>query len=259
MAADDFIDRMGARTAKLLARLAKRLEKDLERIIAKLDTDEGRLENTRHNAAQIRAIRRQVIEVAQREGMKELVKQLEKDLPKLVDEVLRDFPDLGDFNPDIKADLDRLFKGQAEEIGKLFGNAADDIALAVQDAVTGSKDISRLVSRVADKLDTSFGRAFVATDTAIRGYARTATVEQGESAKEAGVEFVYFYGGPEDKVTRPFCDEHIGKAFTKEALDELDNGQIGPVSAFMGGYRCRHFLAPMTVEQAEEDGIEVVR
>jgi hypothetical protein len=50
------------------------------------------------------------------------------------------------------------------------------------------------------------------------------------------------YVGPSDSLTRPFCKKHIGKTMTEEEWNALDNGQIGPVFVYRGGYNCRHSL-----------------
>jgi hypothetical protein len=55
------------------------------------------------------------------------------------------------------------------------------------------------------------------------------------------------YVGPRDQLNRTFCKfpgegGHLFEIKTKEEWDQLDNGQIGPVSVYRGGYNCRHQL-----------------
>lgn len=89
------------------------------------------------------------------------------------------------------------------------------------------------------------GRTFanIETDlnTSIAGMQRAVA---NNTAQEAGIE-KFEYTGPLDKVTRPFCREHVGKVYTIEKLKTLDNGQGLPVETYLGGYNCRHRLSPV--------------
>lgn len=59
---------------------------------------------------------------------------------------------------------------------------------------------------------------------------------------------VFEYVGPTDKFNRPFCREHVGKRYTREEINAMDNGQGLPVFEFGGGYNCRHRWAPRKSE-----------
>lgn len=48
------------------------------------------------------------------------------------------------------------------------------------------------------------------------------------------------YIGPDDKITRVFCREHLDKEYTAEEIGRLDNGQGLDVMAYGGGWNCRH-------------------
>lgn len=52
----------------------------------------------------------------------------------------------------------------------------------------------------------------------------------------------YYYAGPLDRLTRPFCRELIehGRIFTREQIDAMDNHQLPNVFITRGGYNCRH-------------------
>lgn len=80
----------------------------------------------------------------------------------------------------------------------------------------------------------------LAIDTAISGF------EQQTSnmlATDSGIEYFELVH-PIDNITRPWCAEHVGQIHTLEEWDspENDNGQISPVSIYIGGYRCRGSL-----------------
>jgi hypothetical protein len=53
------------------------------------------------------------------------------------------------------------------------------------------------------------------------------------------------YYGPDDSKTRPFCEEHVGKVYTKEEIDVIwQESWAGKISGepfvVRGGYNCRH-------------------
>lgn len=65
----------------------------------------------------------------------------------------------------------------------------------------------------------------------------------------------YLFLGPDDRITRPFCDVCNGYAFTAAQRSGLDNGQGLSVKRFCGGYNCRHTWVVITRAYAEERGI----
>jgi len=57
----------------------------------------------------------------------------------------------------------------------------------------------------------------------------------------------FIYAGTEIKSTRPFCEERIGGAFTREEAEAWSKedwkGKSGPFFPNRGGYNCRHKIA----------------
>lgn len=51
----------------------------------------------------------------------------------------------------------------------------------------------------------------------------------------------FLYSGPDGPTTRPFCKRHVGKVYTIEEIEAMDNGQGLSVRSSLGGYNCRHF------------------
>lgn len=50
----------------------------------------------------------------------------------------------------------------------------------------------------------------------------------------------YLYVGPIDGVVRAWCLEHLGKVYTRDRIEALDNGQLPNPFLTAGGYNCRH-------------------
>src|SRR3990167_1852984 len=64
---------------------------------------------------------------------------------------------------------------------------------------------------------------------------------QVEAEENAGDDVAgWLYIGPDDSLTRPFCDVLAGTWLTREEINQLDNQQLGDAFAFRGGYNCRH-------------------
>lgn len=54
----------------------------------------------------------------------------------------------------------------------------------------------------------------------------------------------YLYVGPVDGLTRPWCLERVGRVYTRDVIEAMDNGQLANPFLTGGGYNCRHsFLA----------------
>lgn len=68
-----------------------------------------------------------------------------------------------------------------------------------------------------------------------------------ENAQQAGIT-KYLYDGTIIATTRNFCLERVGKIFTLQELESMDNGQGLPVIPSLGGYNCRHYLTPIIEE-----------
>lgn len=78
-------------------------------------------------------------------------------------------------------------------------------------------------------------------NTALSGLSSTINVKK---AKELYKNPKMLYRGPLDKITRPFCQDMVGKVMTLKEIEDLEvsggNGQNLPVLEYNGGYNCRH-------------------
>jgi len=96
---------------------------------------------------------------------------------------------------------------------------------------------------LAAKFDDSIGRVRTIADTGMSTFYRTATdraFQRIQAEQEAPLR--YRYSGPVDKLERPFC-RHLtdtDRAYTREQIDRMDNGQLPNVFITGGGWNCRH-------------------
>lgn len=240
-----------SRIARVLQQIADRLDAEVRELVALLDTDGGVLRSTRHNADNVARIRQQVADVAEREGLPAIVAQLRAELPDVVAEAIRESAVPDRFAADITADLLRVIDGQEQEIVKaIVGNTSDAVARATRQAVTGALDVQALQAQVAKAIDVTMGQAAVALDRAVREVGDRALIAAGKEASEAleeGGPFVYVYTGPDDAVTRPYCDARVGKYLTQAQADALSPRER---------FNCRHVPSPMPLAAAEAEGIQ---
>ncbi len=96
--------------------------------------------------------------------------------------------------------------------------------------------ISRLPKELAQVLDRAEARTQTLYDTAVSVFGRQVEAEQ--AGDDPSTSFVFM--GPVDAKTRDFCLEHVGKVYTHEEIDDLDNGQLDNVFLTGGGWNCRH-------------------
>jgi hypothetical protein len=242
-----------------LLELLDDVEDDLQTSLSRLSFVDGAAENTRANVKNARAVRRDILRALKKLGAD--VERMAKAEALDVAAAAVVAAEMGEgFNPDARARIARIVEGQLSDMSGLWPDAADEITRAVNAGITSGADLGKMTRAVSERLQVAAGHAASLVDSAIVGAERAALVEVGE---DADADVVYLYLGPDDSKTRDFCEKHKDKAYSKKALDKLGKdplhaGQPKPVSAFLGGYNCRHTLSPMTIEDANEDGIEVI-
>lgn len=252
MAASDVAARLEALRSALLAQII--------RILRDLEEDERGLVASKENLRNAIAVRSQVLAVLRDAGVDAVEAEVEQAAVEVAQDVLRGYDSgvVGAFAPRAMDTIEAVMRSQVAELPGIWDEAADNIRLAIDRGVVTGAPLEDIIARVSGQLDATFAQASSVVNSAIMGTLRTATIEMAEAAGDGDI--VYLYTGPDDGKTRPFCSEHEGKAFSRDALDRLDNGagQPKPVSVFLGGYNCRHSLSPMTIQDAAEEGIEVV-
>lgn len=113
---------------------------------------------------------------------------------------------------------------------------ADVLYRAVRDGALGGTPTDVILERVAEALDLEVWEVRTLYDTATATFGRV--MEQQDSTGEA--DELFLYAGPVDAKMRPFCADHIGKVYTRDAIAKLDNGQRLDVFVAAGGWNCRH-------------------
>lgn len=243
--------------------------KEMESRLAKLDQSGGKLLSEKEALNNARRIRSQVLALLAEDGAPAVVSVAENKVAAAVDaaigkgkaEIIKDTGAKSvavSLDAHAKDSIANSVVGVLDEVAAVFKDAGKEIRRAIDVGVNTGSSLEGVTADVARAIDTSFSRAKVAVETAIRGAVRMALIQQSENASEAtGVEMLYLYDGPEDSKTRPFCDKHVGKVYSLAKIKALANDDGLPVETFAGGYNCRHRLSPISREDAEAEGYRI--
>lgn len=244
-----------------LERIRDALNAEVRRLLLALDTERGgqALVSDKQALATAVRVRQQVLTLLEQRGGA-VVDEMERAMAQAAQEVARSV-DLGPFDADAMKTLEEIARGQTDEVITTFRDGRARIGVAMRAGLTTQAELGELIDQVAREIETTFAKAQSAVDAAIMGAGRSVTLRAGsDAASEAGEPVVFRVVGPSDGKTRDFCRAVVGRCFSADALERLDNGdQPRPVSIYLGGYNCRHSLAPMLLSDAEAAGYDVTR
>lgn len=140
----------------------------------------------------------------------------------------------------------------------LFGGIRQASAVRIVEGLhagAGLRTATEVANDIAVAERVGFERATVEAETRIAEADRYFIDHAIKSAEDAdnGITFLLAYVGPVDGRKRPFCAALVGKAFKREEIEPLRNGQTvtHPIHS-CGGYRCRDSWQP-TMEELLED------
>lgn len=236
-----------------LVELLKRLDRDIRRLLAALDTARGSDQLVSDREALVTAVRvrQQVAQLLAERGQAAVVDIASTRALEAARAVI------GEASLPVEAmpELQRIVEGQTADVAAVFAEAADEMRRAINAGISTGGSLADLVEQVAARLQVAVVRAQAAVDAAVMASGRRALMMQAEAT---GIDYVFAYVGPEDAKNRPFCKALVGRAVSARRMVALDNGQGLPVRDFCGGYNCRHSWAPLTREDARDEGIEVL-
>lgn len=151
--------------------------------------------------------------------------------------------------------LNALIKFKVEDIqNKSLGVIGELRPKILEQVIMGQAiDLEPLKKIVESRL---FNQIKTELRTATLTFNRTVTVSR---AKELGYE-KWIYIGPDDDVTRPFCQDLLSREppiYTTDEIEEMDNEQGLDVFTSCGGWNCRHNWRPVSEEFEAELRAEV--
>jgi len=230
-------ERIGKRFARELAQVLKDTERKLPRLVR--DVSAGS-RTAIVKAAQANRVRTELRTALQRAGYDELVDAAtQAPLDRMVERVLEGRR-LASQSANLIGGTELRIAGlKALQLSDLL-DEGDDLARALWKAtvrgVFASRNVDDILEDLADVLDHTEPQIATLYDTSVSIFGRQ--VEALQAGEEPEATFAYM--GPNDDRTREFCRQHVGKVYTREQIDELDNGQMDNVFLTGGGYNCRH-------------------
>lgn len=242
------VSRIGGLTDSYTANLnsvADQFEKKLNDLLS---------QNKVMQSIDVAAARAQVTTLLTDSGYYEVVNNLlSKGYQDLIDGTLEDykayFGKTLAFNP---VSLERLNKIREAKFLDWENIAQDQVTTfqrIMMNVSFGTQTAEQASAAIASEIEEGMKRyASTWVETALAGWERE---ESNTLAMDAGIEY-YEYIGPDDDITREFCQEHLGEVKTIDEWNSLDNGQIGPVSEYCGGHNCRHSLIPVLSKGGNE-------
>ena len=108
-------------------------------------------------------------------------------------------------------------------------------------ASPGSPSREAIRDRLEDSIDQATNVAETHARTSISAYDQE---YKDELANEAGLNHLLYAGNIQSN-SRRFCIAHVDGVYTREQIDQMQNGQLEPVRTFCGGYNCRHSWVPV--------------
>lgn len=227
-------DELTASYATELARVLRDLERELRRLA--LDAIDGS-RTALGRAARAAKLRRQIqvaLRAAGYERLAETATSARLDALVAQMEKLRGAARLAAFT---SSDMTRILA--LKELAKLdLLGQGEAITHAIwrtfAQGLFSQRPINDLLDDLAEAIDVELHEARTLYDTTVSVFGR-----QVEAMKSTPDD-VFVYVGPLDKVTRPFCRQHVGKVYTREQIDALDNKQLPNTFLTGGGYNCRH-------------------
>ena len=188
-------------------------------------------------------------------GLEDELKKLRKIYAKQLDFISDEFEQQGSkdvFGRTDKATVEQLITFDTEKVAtKLEGYVQDVRSVLMRGVLAGEvpdfQDVhDKFGGALASNLQTEL-------NTMMQGFNRAVTMSKG---KELGFD-LFLYLGPDDSITRPFCNGLLKKdpaIYTLDEITSMDNDQGLDVMTYGGGYNCRHQWRPVSPEFAEELG-----
>jgi len=141
------------------------------------------------------------------------------------------------------------------QVGRIRDNIASQVQQVLLQMQVVPTPLSVAGEQIASVSSLSQGQAETIVRTAMSAQVQSIQNAAGQRMENAGIETLAIYSGPDDSLDRPFCDSCVGKAFTREQIGRLNNGQGLSVLSSCGGYNCRHEWVWVPASYVDRQGI----
>lgn len=224
-----------------LEAVLRRADREIQRLVRQLAQERGRFVRTRAALGRVVRLRKDIqTALFQTAGVHDLAERaVNARFDRITTMVLEDTTIAGRAFTLTKTDLSALTAFKELRLADLLEwgqGLAHQVHRITVDGVLGLRPVDDLVADLGRVLDLSVRRARTIYDTSVSMYSR----QVGLLHTSGKPDELFYYAGPLDSVTRPFCRVRIGKVFSRADVDAMDNGQIPDPLVSGGGYNCRH-------------------
>lgn len=235
-----------------LTDIIKSIDEEIIKLSARLDTEGGALKSDKFNLRNVVDIRNQLKEFTTKKAP-QLLGAFRDNLPSIVDDVMRQYPDLRRYAPQVIDELLFTFEGQVKDLVKTLNKeVSDELTRALRLSITGSFKVEKMQAQIAKSLGVSQLRTQALIERSVRDFGDQVVKSAGKERQEqTGEDLYYLYLGPKDSKNRPFCKVRVNKALTQKAADSMTGTQER--------YNCRHNLVVVTGEYVKENDIKIYR
>lgn len=255
---DSILTRINRFNTELDAVLS-RMTVDLDRMMAGYATDGANFKGD--DLMRTANARAEILRIAEKAGYNQLIDKYTNEVyTDMARQAAEQYADWG-INPAFSSvDAEALSMAAGydfDELKSISDEAAQLVSRQVFQAVAGQADKASAIAAIREQLPAYYKRwASTYVYTASYNFSRRVDTAIQE---EAGIER-FVYDGPLDDNTRDFCADMVGKEFTAEEIDQMDNGQtpVGTVREMGGGYNCRHRWLPAESELTGAPAEEMV-
>lgn len=251
------IEKLNARFARELREVLKFANVRIRALLEELRTKNGRLVATKATLGRVLGLRREIQRALTDAGFDAFAEAaVDAPLDELAQTVLRGNAIAQRAFTLAKPDLTLLtaFKTvRFEELLQVSAATSLRLQRIVLDGTLGLRDVEDLVADIADDFDITDRQARTIYDTAIQIFSRQVDQLHANGKPDE----LFYYAGPIDTKTRPFCRERVGRVFTRKELEEADNGQLPNPLLTGGGFNCRH--QPKRVSVLDEELLDLAK
>jgi len=224
----------------------------LRSVLEKLHRDEGILVSDAFNMETMNNLWQSLRAQMEAFGYRDAVLEQLAGLEKLHYEIQQEAGQLGlpdQFSQKSQRMISILIQGADAELTQVANMASEQVGQILRRAAMGGVDFSDMLLDIQKKLNIHRAQAQTLITTTLHSFNSHMLVEH---AKEAGVVY-YAYLGPDDSVTREFCDHWVGMKGTLEQFEETAHRwgrekHPAGIAAWRGGWNCRHRLVPLMGE-----------
>lgn len=229
----------------------RRADRLIARLVRQLAAEDGQLVRTRAALGRAVGMRRDIQAVLERAGFTDLAQlAVNERFDRLAGVVMQDTTIAAKAATLTPVDVASLLALKELRLADLFdwrAGVAQQAWRITVDGVLGLRDVDDLVEDLSLLFDTSLPQARTLYDTAVSTYARQVNLLHATGEPDE----LFYYAGPLDSVTRPFCRERVGKVFSRTEIDAMDNGQLPNPLVTGGGYNCRHAFKRVSILDEE--------